>query len=83
MLNVCLQVSFALRFFVSWNLLERLPQTRLGRLRSCRTTEEILELCDKFNIEVEESDFYILEVLTSDCRITNIISIDILVTLEQ
>eukprot|EP00090_Calanus_glacialis_P008953 TRINITY_DN17274_c0_g1_i1.p1 TRINITY_DN17274_c0_g1~~TRINITY_DN17274_c0_g1_i1.p1 ORF type:complete len:566 (-),score=77.28 TRINITY_DN17274_c0_g1_i1:155-1852(-) len=46
-----------IRFFVSWSLLERLPQTRLGRLRSCRTNEEILELCDKFNIEDNEYYF--------------------------
>ena len=43
-----------IRFFVSWNLLDRLPQTRLGRLHSARGQEEILELCDKFNLEDNE-----------------------------
>ena len=43
------------RFYVSWALLDRLPQTRLGRLRRSKTTEELLELCDKFNLDVSSS----------------------------
>ena len=44
------------RFYVSWVLLERLPQTRLGKLRRAKSTAEILELCDKFN--VEDNEYY-------------------------
>ena len=46
-----------IRFYVSWSLLERLPQTRLGKLRRARNTEEILELCDKFNLDDNEYYF--------------------------
>ena len=46
-----------IRFYVSWSLLDRLPQTRLGKLRRARNTQEILELCDKFNIEDNEYYF--------------------------
>ena len=42
---------------MSWTLLDRLPQTRLGKLRRARNTAEILELCDKFNIEDNEYYF--------------------------
>ena len=45
------------RFYVSWSLIDRLPQTRLGRLRRARNTQDILELCDKFNIEDNEYYF--------------------------
>ena len=41
---------------MSWVLLERLPQTRLGKLRRAKSTAEILELCDKFN--VEDNEYY-------------------------
>lgn len=46
-----------IRFYVSWSLLDRLPQTRLGKLRRARNTEEILELCDKFNLDDNEYYF--------------------------
>ena len=44
------------RFYVSWSLIERLPQTRLGKLRRAGSTQEILELCDKFN--KEDNEYY-------------------------
>lgn len=46
-----------IRFYVSWSLIDRLPQTRLGRLRRARNTQDILDLCDKFNIEDNEYYF--------------------------
>ena len=46
-----------IRFYVSWALLERLPQTRLGKLRRAKTTADILELCDKFNLDDNEYYF--------------------------
>ena len=41
----------------TWSLLERLPQTRLGKLRSCRTEEEILKLADGFDPDLNEYYF--------------------------
>jgi hypothetical protein len=41
----------------TWSLLERLPQTRLGKLRSCRSEEEVLELCDAFDPDTNEYKF--------------------------
>ena len=41
-----------LRFHVTWSLLQRLPQTRLGKLREGRHTEAIYSICDNFNLEV-------------------------------
>ena len=49
--------DYPCRFYVSWSLIDRLPQTRLGRLRRARNTQDILELCDKFNIEDNEYYF--------------------------
>ena len=46
-----------IRFYVSWSLIDRLPQTRLGSLRRARNTQDILDLCDKFNIEDNEYYF--------------------------
>ena len=46
-----------IRFYVSWALLERLPQTRLGKLRRAKSTADILELCDKFNLDDNEYYF--------------------------
>ena len=43
-------------FEVNWSLLDKLPQTRLGRLRKCRSEEEILELADGY--DPEKNEFY-------------------------
>ncbi|XP_029947763.1 potassium voltage-gated channel subfamily G member 2-like [Salarias fasciatus] len=37
------------RYAFPWSTLERFPQSRLGRLRSCTTPEEIARLCDDYD----------------------------------